>query len=95
MAVESDLAKSSLLAAALNSLVAIVLRLLTFVSNAFILRYVSREALVRMPFTSLLYCPTVLHFCSFAPFNKIKRIKLASSLLVRLTASNSIGMCFN
>jgi hypothetical protein len=38
----TDLAKASLVAAALNSLVAIVLLLLTFVSNAFILRYVSR-----------------------------------------------------
>ena len=38
----NDLAKSSLMAAALNSLVAIVLRVLTFASNAFILRYVSR-----------------------------------------------------
>ena len=38
----NDLAKSSLMAAALNSLVAIVLRVLTFASNAFILRYISR-----------------------------------------------------
>jgi hypothetical protein len=42
----TDLAKSSLLAAALNSFVAIVLRLLTFISNAFILRYVSRSEFI-------------------------------------------------
>jgi hypothetical protein len=42
------LAKSSLLAAALNSFVAIVLRLLTFISNAFILRYVSRSEFIAL-----------------------------------------------
>ena len=64
-----SLAKSSLLAALLNSVIAICLRLLTFASNALILRHISRDALGIINVRLLLFIDTVL-FISREAFRK-------------------------